>query len=88
MALLHAALCQGPIETALLPNSPGLAAMGAEAAAAVLVQVTTAGLFSCIFLPVHGEKHPQAPVFSLWLALVPVLRHALCYTLDSKNEYT
>ena len=39
MALLCTALCQGPVETALLPNSPGLAAMGAEAAAAVLVQV-------------------------------------------------
>ena len=37
--LLHAALCQGPVETALLPGSPGLAAMGAEAVAAVLTQV-------------------------------------------------
>ena len=36
---LHAALCQGPVETALLPGSPGLAAMGAEAVAAVLTQV-------------------------------------------------
>lgn len=37
--LLHAALCRGPVETALLPGSPGLAAMGAEAVAAVLTQV-------------------------------------------------
>lgn len=48
--LLHAALCQGPVETALLHGSPGLAAMGAEAVAAVLTQVLT----TCTLMSLSG----------------------------------
>jgi hypothetical protein len=59
--LLHAALCQGPVETALLPGSPGLAAMGAEAVAAVLTQVLTA-------LPLH-ERMCYDTCLMIWLGL-------------------
>lgn len=59
--LLHAALCQGPVETALLPGSPGLAAMGAEAVAAVLTQARASSILTklpCVFgaLSKHRRK--------------------------------